>query len=80
MVTPRSLTYHIKLNFIHQMIFDTVDVDGDGHINIEEYGYAVLSFYFQSGPESVLSQLFGPLVPEETKQEDLCNLSEICRR
>ena len=62
------------------MIFDTVDADGDGLINIDEYGYAVLSFYFQSGPDSVLSQLFGPLVPEGINQEELCNLSEICRR
>ena len=48
------------------MIFKTIDVDGDGHINIDEYGYAALFFFFQSGPDSILSLLFGPLVPEDS--------------
>ena len=48
------------------MIFDAIDVDGDGQINVDEYGYAALYFFFQSGPDSVLSLVFGPLAPEDS--------------
>ena len=47
------------------MIFNTLDADGDGYINIHEYGYAILYYMFQSGPDSVISLLFGPVAPEK---------------
>ena len=48
------------------MIFNTLDANGDGHISVEEYGFAILSFHFISGPDSILSSLFGPVVTEDT--------------
>ena len=48
-----------------QTLFDVIDANEDGYIQLDEFLYAVLFFMFSSGPDSPLSLMFGPVQEEE---------------
>ena len=48
-----------------QTLFDVIDANEDGYIQLDEFLYAVLFFVFSSGPDSPLSLMFGPVQEEE---------------
>ena len=55
----------IPFPFFFQILFDVIDTNKDGYIQLEEFQYAVLYFMFSSGPDSPLSIMFGPVPDEE---------------
>ena len=60
--------------FILQVLFDAADKNKDGQISLEEYSYALMSFYFYSGPDDPMSLFLGNLVElpkESTKGVEL---------
>ncbi len=44
---------------IPQVVFELMDANKDGVIQLEEYQYAIIQHDFVSGPGSPYSQLFG---------------------
>ena len=49
---------------ILQVVFNSIDTNGDGEISFEEWAYAFMSFVFVSGPESSFSLFYGTLVED----------------
>ncbi len=46
-------------------MFQHLDANKDGVIDINEYLYGIIFFHFSSGPESPLTVLFGPIIEDE---------------
>ena len=56
---------HSVFNLSVQDVFDTLDMDGDGTISVDEFAYAKLTFLMCCGPENPIKLFYGPLVEED---------------
>ncbi len=48
-----------------QILFNAIDQDKDGFINVDDWSYGIVNFHFCSGPDSPFSLFFGPIADEE---------------
>ena len=55
----------LNLLFYIQVLFESIDVNKDGMISREEWVFANMDYFFNSGPENANSLFFGTLPDDD---------------